>query len=581
MSYLAWPRLHFSGLFQADPSTVNNDPTHYDEANFQPSYQKRREGNQPNGWWNPDGSGSFRLVGCRVQRAIRLDGSVCRSAHDDPVVGMWIRDADERVAGKLVDLDPEQQMVSQIWGMIVRLHDPDAGETGTELFRGDYVVAPFADLWQRTPGRGAGTLGCQYQSQLVNVAWGGDLRGSRFLEELRQAAPDGRLSIKFNVDGYNLNWNSASFTLGRLTGTIGPAAPEEPVHFVLGRQLLATPDASGDYSEYFAPAEVNRQRTRVTLDLGNSLPTQTAGGPMTPLGTLDVAIVTPGRTYSLGQVSYQNPEWYTGAAGVQDFPVGRDLTPEEADALDSHPLAVRVLDGGAERVLIQEHATGLYLRADQFVYRMSPGDTADVALYVTRFGKPVEEPDAPRITFDFDTSGLQPTPGLPVGTPTSALRFDRHRPAGAGGRVSLRLTASRPGNPRGYIDGQVYGVRYSLAGLPDASYPYNPSNFISVLVWDEYTYQGEPNWTEHVHPLLQQYADLYPVMLHVLNLGDYDSVVANRKILKLVFSADVGDPNYMPVTRDLSPAKQAMLLRWLNGTGGPDGRPLRTAPETK
>ncbi len=30
MSYLGYPRLHFSGRFQADPSTVNNDPAHFD-----------------------------------------------------------------------------------------------------------------------------------------------------------------------------------------------------------------------------------------------------------------------------------------------------------------------------------------------------------------------------------------------------------------------------------------------------------------------------------------------------------------------------------------------------------------------
>lgn len=29
MSFLNYPRLNFTGLFQADPSTVNNDPRHY------------------------------------------------------------------------------------------------------------------------------------------------------------------------------------------------------------------------------------------------------------------------------------------------------------------------------------------------------------------------------------------------------------------------------------------------------------------------------------------------------------------------------------------------------------------------
>jgi len=34
MSYLNPLRLHFAGRFQANPSTVNNDPQHFDNATF-------------------------------------------------------------------------------------------------------------------------------------------------------------------------------------------------------------------------------------------------------------------------------------------------------------------------------------------------------------------------------------------------------------------------------------------------------------------------------------------------------------------------------------------------------------------
>ena len=55
MSYLNALRLHFAGQFQANPSTVNNDPGHFDNATFQPSYQKLQGPNfdPPNGWFNP------------------------------------------------------------------------------------------------------------------------------------------------------------------------------------------------------------------------------------------------------------------------------------------------------------------------------------------------------------------------------------------------------------------------------------------------------------------------------------------------------------------------------------------------
>src|SRR5215212_3389827 len=123
MSYLGPLRLHFSGRFQADPSTVNNDVRHFDNAKFKPRFQEPQQGKLMNGWWDPDGTGSFRLIGCRVTMVSHGDGSTSTT---DPVVGMTVADANARVAGKIVDLDPQQQLVSQVWGMIVRLTDDTA-----------------------------------------------------------------------------------------------------------------------------------------------------------------------------------------------------------------------------------------------------------------------------------------------------------------------------------------------------------------------------------------------------------------------------------------------------------------------
>ena len=43
MSYLNALTLHFAGRFQADPSTVNNDPGHFDNAAFKPSHPKMQD----------------------------------------------------------------------------------------------------------------------------------------------------------------------------------------------------------------------------------------------------------------------------------------------------------------------------------------------------------------------------------------------------------------------------------------------------------------------------------------------------------------------------------------------------------
>ena len=52
-----------------------------------------------------------------------LDGRAFSNADEDPVVGMLIGGSNSRVAAKIVDLDPQEQMVSQIWGLCVRLED--------------------------------------------------------------------------------------------------------------------------------------------------------------------------------------------------------------------------------------------------------------------------------------------------------------------------------------------------------------------------------------------------------------------------------------------------------------------------
>ena len=122
MSFLNNTRLVFSGSFQADVSTVNNDVRHFSNAKWEPRFQdfQQPDGTE-DGWWNPTGTGAFRLVGCRITGAHYRDGTSATSAAQDPAVGLAIAGANDRVAAKLVDLDPQWQQASEIWGLDVRL----------------------------------------------------------------------------------------------------------------------------------------------------------------------------------------------------------------------------------------------------------------------------------------------------------------------------------------------------------------------------------------------------------------------------------------------------------------------------
>jgi hypothetical protein len=115
-------RLHDAGKFQANVSTVNNDPGHFNNSAFKPNYQQMQGPNfvPPNDWFNPLGDASWRLLGCTVNSAWMPSGAVPSS---DPVLKCIVADSDAKVTAKLVDLDSEQQLVSEIRGLQVHIAD--------------------------------------------------------------------------------------------------------------------------------------------------------------------------------------------------------------------------------------------------------------------------------------------------------------------------------------------------------------------------------------------------------------------------------------------------------------------------
>src|ERR1700733_9043176 len=91
VSYLNPLRLHFAGTFEAAVSTVNNDPVHYDNARFDPSYDLPATDTALNGSFNPRGSGNWRLHECTVTAAFLADGSPVADA--DPVLHYLVADS--------------------------------------------------------------------------------------------------------------------------------------------------------------------------------------------------------------------------------------------------------------------------------------------------------------------------------------------------------------------------------------------------------------------------------------------------------------------------------------------------------
>jgi hypothetical protein len=584
VSYLNPPRLHFAGKFQASPSTVNNDPDHFNNEAFKPEYQQRGPG-ATKGWWNPDGDAIWRLIGCTVTAAwLKHDA---QAAQDDPINKCLIGDSDRSPPAKIVDLDPEQQLTSEVFGLQVRICLAD----GTNLLQARYDTTAFMDIWDRSASAGDDVgAGAMFQSVLTDLEWG-DVAASPFLAALKQSAADGFLSIKFNVDGYDINFRSPEFTRGRIVGTIGPSSAGEPRHFVVGRHFMAAGLINPNVN-FFAPvgkinfcaAVVDAQAGKIVLDLGNALPTAAPGGAMSDLGTLALAPQTGGGPPPFsGTFDYLRAGWYEATAGVVTLPADRALTQDELAAVQQNALAITAAAAnGTSNSAIAEAPNGTYVRADRFVFRLNPGDTAKVRLFASQFGQPYA---GARIISVLDPSQLQGQAASPLGpapavaVPTAAVEFPARAVADKNGFAELAIRVGDPGPIRDFIDGQLYGVRPMLEDDLDfgAGYNFNQWEFVSLLVWSGFAEENPPTWYGSIEPILRQYANLYPVMKRIVDLGDYDSVCANVGILELAFGLPVDNPNSMPVTRDLSDAKRKAILRWLREPG-PDGKPRKGTP---
>ena len=308
MTYLNGPRLHFAGKFVADVSTVNNTVTHFRDPD---------DPDEPG--WNPGGSGGWALADCTVTRAVYEDGTIAQTAAEDPVIGLALSQTDSAV---IVDLDPEQQLVSQLWGLRLQL-----GRPGTPAFRGAFKTTAFSDIWDLRTFSDAGrdaNMTAFYHSVLTGVAWG-DLLAHACCPSCNRT-PTRTCSRSSSTS----TASTKTRHVGRIVGTIGPARADEPAHFVRGRHCMFVP---GGPVWYF-PALVDTQRGKLVADFGNALQTTSPGGPFDSSLDLQIGILAGDAFTELGKVPIGGGNWYEQTAGVCDFPADRRLTAAELTRLE-------------------------------------------------------------------------------------------------------------------------------------------------------------------------------------------------------------------------------------------------------
>ncbi|HEU4886288.1 MAG TPA: Ig-like domain-containing protein [Thermoanaerobaculia bacterium] len=553
MSYLQLPRLYFFGTFRAAPSTINNI-----RANWNPNRPVPPAGEL----WNPEGLHQFQLLSgteswippganvtpTTIQSLVLSNGTTVSSSSQDPLIGTFVISTNQPTPGKLVDLDPAQQLVSQIWGMQIAIGDPNG-----EQVVGSFTAAYFSQLFgPRNIGANAPSgLSAAYQSQLTNLQWPAYPK-STFLQQLQAASPD-VLSIRFTLDLMDTSSTlgdgtpNPNFTLGRLTGAIGPSNADEPAFFTPARMLRVQPPAiQGEKANpsapppafNLAPAYVDPTRNVVVFDLANSL--QFDDDNPVQAGALEAAVSTSGGDVVLGTIdnSLQN---YQQSAFLFEFPIESSQV--------ANPLQI-LLDG---QTMLTENLSGAFIDANNHVFRMDANTSVEVTLIATTFGG---TPAAGQ------TVTIGPAQVFSTGVPDGVITFNPSTVTLVNGSATFTMSAADPGTPRQFIDGQVYAVPFTWSAdtIPD------PNAFLSVHVYG-IPASTAPTWA-NVGPILGQYAHLYPGMVGILDIGDQATVDANAALLQSVLTLPPTSPHFMPVTRDLSGPRTAMVLAYLSSVIG-------------
>ncbi|MDH5670684.1 MAG: hypothetical protein OEZ06_00950 [Myxococcales bacterium] len=644
MSYLDFPRIHFTGGFQAAPSTVNNAPLNYKEA--------IAPGVQPwdlDSWWNAYGNGVFNLNQCAVSSAQLAIGS-----NDSTLVGQEVFAAFTSSPPKIADLDPMQQNVSEWWGLTLQV---GLGGSGGKLV-GNFAPIAFNNIWAAADGAKYGSAAGAgvYQSTLTNAQI--QAGNSPVLERLAETARAGSaLSVRIQVRAYNgrdssydltsaslqklrggplaplpddvwtqlqtiskyeqgapattppgvivatqflhfllqrwlgqaaaAQWGEligsstkiessespvgTAFTYGKLVGTIGPAATDEPRFFAAKRMMAPTAAGKTNFAPFQLAGDV------LSVDLSNALQTDNpATGPITDYGQLGVYFAD-GSEASTAQLPYGDYAAFLEAGGIVDLQLQPAAAKKAADT------ALYIAERGSTTPLLAENDAGLWMRADQFVFRMNPGTTpsdphlsgnsATLEIPVRKFGA-VPPDGSLRVkltmltpeqsyTYTNSTIGTGGTPGLdavPMGTPATALSFEQSVPVHKG-IARFTLEATDPGNPREFIDGQIYFLRYVFEP-PVSGYQQGADDLVSVLVFQNTVVQGEPTWANSIGEILGQYGRLYPIMAR-FGLTSHEQVKVNAEQIADVLERAYADPFHMPVTRDLSESRRQLILKWM------------------
>ncbi|MES2649095.1 MAG: hypothetical protein V4717_19615 [Bacteroidota bacterium] len=607
MSYLDIPRIHFGGRFFSDPSTVNNDPTHYNP-----------EVTNPSPWQTPNGQHRFEFYNCYVKSVMGSEGYI----ENDPIIGSPVTSVTSIGTGvdknpqvpavrsgkgpaRIVDLDVYQQGVSTIYGLQITINAGNQSITGivdpptlnNAWFNAVLPTRSWKDADYDQDSFGGDMNACGvFQSALrINVSdW--PETASDVLNKLRLKTlvknNQYLLSFKFTVDGFRNTPENADYLTGRVVGAIGPVFANEPLYNPGQRWLMPRtftqqdPWNSPSFNNCCFKVDINRKV--LVLDMANSICRQNAGGPPVDLGELRATVVTiEPVAVGLGLVDYSEFA-YDNNAHITEIP----LNEAQINVLEQGKLVLSMsrTDLGNQAVLTEAEDVDVDFAVEVRPIRMSgdPGTTTTTTVYVSKKGVPLAFMQL-AIYLESTHGGMG---GVTAGPSDKGNTPQAHgaiqasiSESDAYGFATVSITVLKdPGQRTPELDGQLYFLIIYDPKLPhpewkniwpDTTYFPPQDKTISCLVFSQYAVNQNPGW-ELVQSMMAPYMKLYASMRYQLDLTDLHSftlfsnnppwshgyndprigplgIVAGA--IPYYMSFDFNDPRFMPITRDMSDAK--------------------------
>ena len=585
MSVLAFPRLHLRGTMSWDPIVSNNDPASYDglaaramlaPGETVPRFRERMiASTAERGDWN-----YFGTHRCALEGGVVTGGSIGPAGAE---IDASLVDAPVELVGKLVDIDPTG-VCSQIFfdelmlGIPGRPHLrarprrrmssrwlnfgrnlgalPIAGGASAawqavfpvadvEIVRDaeSPLLARLAERLREPHARGLMLRLCTYRTVYFQNGVLNELEPAADLDELAQLHAQGKplsnpaYSLIVGTLGVWFEGESESVPGGRQLFAQSPA----PVRNAMGRPASAGPTS----------AELHEDAHVLSIDMSNTVPELDENLEKADFGPLAVVVIKDGITTEIGRIEASGyaRAAYEAQSGIVDVDVSQRS--DAASLLVDGRLAVRVdAPTGPTMLLAERELTAV---CDECNVYLDEGERRTLRLAIRERGQ------FPRRQMSVLVATYVQQEQITFSGEMTVL------PVAADGTATFEVT----GEEAGYRHFAFTAFAGDAAPTPRPTLAIATAQFTSVrtLPFDDALATATPDEAlrfDFVYTnILSTYDAIAPRMSNIIDVADPGAVrTFARRIIKTTNPDLFESSRYMPVTRDLSRGKRALLRRF-------------------